>query len=100
MVHTEVEQAVMFPELDDSAEHKAIIKAAKKLQKIRSERAETLRGSKEQEEKAEADLVEKLHASNITKFRHESIQVELQARAERVKIKIELDDDEEQEGEE
>jgi len=78
----------MFPELDDSPEHKKILKTAKALIKIREDRAEALNESKTKEDETQAALVEMLHAAGITKFRHESVEVEIKPRSEKVKAKM------------
>ena len=90
------EQAEMFPELNNSPEHKKIMKTAKALIEIREGRAEALHESKAQEDETQAALVEMLHAAGITKFRHESIEVEIKPRSEKVKAKMIVPDPEDE----
>lgn len=87
------EQAALFPELDDSPEHKAILKLAKKLHKIRAERHAALVESKELEDKTQSDLVGKLHDAKLTKFKFKTIVVEILERSEKVKVKLEVEED-------
>lgn len=87
------EQAALFPELDDSPEHKAILKLAKKLHKIRAERHAALVESKELEDKTQEDLVGRMHTASIMKFKFKAIVVEIVARSEKVKVKLEVEED-------
>lgn len=87
------EQANLFPELDDSPEHKAILKLAKKLHKIRAERHAALVESKELEDKTQEDLVGRMHTAKIEKFKFKTIVVEIVARSEKVKVKLEVEEE-------
>jgi activating signal cointegrator 1 len=88
------ESEVLFAELDNSPEHKRLVKTAKALIKIRADRKLSLEGSKEQEDKVQADLAEQLHAAKITKFKHDSVIVELIERSEKVKAKLVVEEEE------
>jgi high-affinity K+ transport system ATPase subunit B len=87
------EQAALFPELDDSPEHKAILKLAKKLHKIRAERHAALIESKALEDKTQEDLVGRMHTATITKFKFKTIVVEIVERSEKVKVKLEVEEE-------
>lgn len=94
------EHAVMFPELDDSPEHKKILKLAKSLKKIRDERKEALVQSKEKEDKIQEDLVAAMHEAKVIQFRHvangTTIEAKIKPHSEKVAVKISAEDDEEE----
>lgn len=91
------EQEVLFPELDDSPEHKKILSLAKKLKKIRDERKEALTESKAQEDKVQEDLVGAMHEAKIECFRVEVkgtvIEAKIKPRSEKVAVKISTSED-------
>jgi hypothetical protein len=89
-------QEVMFPELDDSPEHKDILKRAKRLINIRDKRKEALVESKAKEDAEQKVLVEAMHKANLTGFNHKGVKVEIVESSEKVKAKLETgaeDDD-------
>lgn len=88
------EQPPLFPELDDSPEHKALLKLAKKLYKIRADRHTALVESKAIEDKTQEELVGKMHEAGIVKFKFKTIVAEVIARSEKVKVKLEVEKDE------
>lgn len=91
------EQGVFFPELDDTAEHKAILSLTKKLIKIKDERKEALTESKTQEDKIQSDLVAKMHAAGIKQFRYKGVEAKIKANSEKVKAKFVVDEPSESE---
>lgn len=90
-----------FPELDDSPEHKKILKLAKAMKKIRDERKEALTASKAKVDKIQEDLVTAMHEADIPAFSHKigesTIEARIKPRSEKVSVKISSggDDDEE-----
>jgi hypothetical protein len=84
-------QPPLFPELDDSPEHKALLKLAKKLYKIRADRHTALVESKAIEDKTQEELSGKMHDAGITKFKFKTIIAEIVPRSEKVKVKLEVE---------
>lgn len=71
-------QEDLFPELDVSkAAEKACLLAARKVHKIRTERSQTLKDSKEQEQTLTDSLIDKMRDAGIKAFRYDGWEVEV-----------------------
>lgn len=84
----EGDQTIMFPELDDSPEHKALMKSVRKFVKVKQNRDEVLGTQKQECDKAMEDVIVKMKAANISKFHHQSLSVEIIPGKEKVKVKM------------
>lgn len=90
---TEV-QDNLFPELDDSPEHKSLLKAARKYIRVKAARDEVLGIQKQEMDKAMEDVIAKMDAAQIPKFHHDSLTVEIIDGKRKVKVKIDDGEDE------
>jgi hypothetical protein len=94
------DQTILFPELDDSPEHKKILKLSTALKKIRDERKEALTESKDKEDGIQTDLVTAMHKAGIDAFRQEIggtvIEVRIKPSSEKVAVKIKASDDDDE----
>lgn len=86
------EQQEMFPELTDSKEDKAILKAARAYHKAWQARKELLDGAKEDEDTKNETLCRLMHERGLTKFRHAGMEVEIKERTEKARVKLATDD--------
>lgn len=93
-VETE-DQATMFPELDDSAEHKKLLRAARSYARAKKERDELLGSSKEKCDGLMEKVVAAMHDAKLTRFKHDGTKCELIEGREKVVVKT----DDEEEGE-
>lgn len=92
------EQKPLFPELEDSPEHKAVLKAAKAFAKAKAERDALLSTSKEKVDGLQANLIACMHKANLEKFKHDGVKAELIKTREKVTVQIGDDEEEETEG--
>lgn len=97
-VEREEEQKNLFPELDDSPEHKAIARQAKKFAKAKAARDEMKTTAKEEQDAEEKKLIEMLHEAKLTAFKHGGMKVNILPTSEKVRVRLD-DEDAEDEGE-
>lgn len=88
-------QQVIWPELDDSAEHKAVMSAAKKFHRCKQERLEVLGQLKEKQDNAELRLIGLMHENKLTKFKHKGLEVEISDGREKATVRTDDDSDDE-----
>lgn len=83
----------LFPELDPNKQkEKAVLLAAKKFNKAKSERDELLSTAKEKVDNRRAELIGLMHEAKIEKFRYEGVTCEIIPGEEKVQVKIASDD--------
>jgi len=91
----DVDTPALFPELDDdNAEHKELMKRARKYVKEKAARDEELTSNKQFVDGLMDKVIEQMHACDITKFKHGDLTVEVIPGKEKVKYKIDTSDDE------
>ena len=93
----EHDESSLWPELDNSnPQHKKLLSAAKRFAKMKKERDELLKESKEKFDEQNDEVVALMHEAHITKFKHGAATWEIKPGKEKCVIKIdpEVDEDE------
>lgn len=89
----EGDDEILFLELDDSPEHKTVLKVAKQFHKANAERKNLLSTSKEKVDGLMIKLLGLMHENKLVKFKHKGVIVECIDPKEKVIVKMDGEDD-------
>lgn len=90
------EQSSMFPELDDSPEHKALLKLAKAANRAKARRDALLSMSKEEVDGCMDKLKAKMHECKLKAFKHGGVKAKLIDAKEKVIVEVEREETDEE----